>query len=203
MRQPLNFEWKYVSDYKDSYLKSLPKDASIINIPHTVKDVPYNYFSEEIYQKISTYEKCFDVDEDIKNKAIVIKFDGFMVKAKIYLNDKYLGEFASLYIPVEIDVSDVIKQKDNRLLVVLDSHEDNNYPPFGFVVDYLTFGGIYREVNLFVHPKTYLNNIYVRGDMNGKVNIEYDVIGDKDIKVKHEIYKDNQLVFQEMLHVYM
>ena len=194
MRQPLNFDWKYVGDYKDSYLKSLPKDASIINIPHTVKDVPYNYFSEEIYQKISTYEKCFDVDEDIKNKAIVIKFDGFMVKAKIYLNDKYLGEFASLYIPVEIDVSDVIKQKDNRLLVVLDSHEDNNYPPFGFVVDYLTFGGIYREVNLFVHPKTYLNNIYVRGDMNGKVNIEYDVIGDKDIKVKHEIYKDNQLV---------
>ncbi|MEZ4626735.1 MAG: hypothetical protein R2912_01035 [Eubacteriales bacterium] len=32
------------------------------------------------------------------------------------------------------------------LAVVVDSRERDDIPPFGYVIDYLTFGGIYREV---------------------------------------------------------
>ena len=198
MKQSLNFNWKFVSNFKDSYLIEDLKEYEIINIPHTIKEVPYNYFDEKEYQQIVTYEKRFDVDYDISNQIHILRFDAFMVKADIYLNDIYLGKFVSLYIPVEIDVTQYLKQKDNRLLVVLDSHEDKNYPPFGLVVDYLTFSGIYREVNLYSHPKTYLKDIFINGDMNGNINIKYQKVGNNDIDISHTLYpypmNDNYLV---------
>ena len=35
-------------------------------------------------------------------------------------------------------------------------------PPFGYQIDYMTFGGIYREVALRVVPEIYLDNIFAR-----------------------------------------
>ena len=191
MRQSLNFNWTFVPNFKDEYLKEL-KGGEIVNIPHSVKEVPYNYFNEAMYQIVSTYEKRFDVDNYQKDKKYLIKFDGFMMKAKIYFNDEYLGEFVSAYIPVEIDVTEFIKEKNNRLLVILDSSEDKNIPPFGFTVDYLTFSGIYREVYLYEEPKTYLRNIFADASIDGNVKVSYDVIGEDKIKLEHHLFKDDK-----------
>lgn len=196
MKQALNFSWKYLPFFDEKFLKEVLKDGEVINIPHTVKEVPYNYFDEKEYQKIVTYEKIFDVQEDIKNKTYILRFEAFMLKANIYLNGVHLGEYVSGYIPVEIDVSNYLKQKNNRLVVVLDSHEDKNYPPFGLVVDYLTFSGIYREVSLCSHPNTYLKDIFVFGDMDGNVHVRYDKIGEKEATIKHQLltYPDNKVI---------
>ena len=200
MKQSLNFNWKFIPNYQPDYLSKLPDTAVEVNIPHTVKEVPYNYFSEKNYQFVSTYEKVFDVDNYSSNRKYFLRFDGFMVKAKIFLNNKELGEHVSIYVPVEIEVTDIIKSKGNRLVVVLDSNEDSNYPPFGFALDYLTFGGIYREVYLLDEPQTYLRNIFVHANMNGDVDISYDKIGNDDIKVQFVFFKDNQYVLDRFVN---
>ena len=123
MKTSLNFGWKFVPDFKNDYLNKLPKDARSVDIPHNAFDVPYNYFEEKSYQAIVTYEKTFDVDKINKNRRYFIRFDGVMVKAHIYFNDVDLGEHISTYLPVEIEITEHLK-KDNRLLVVVDSHED-------------------------------------------------------------------------------
>ena len=123
MKQAINFDWQFVSDYKDEYLNTLPNSSQRINIPHCAKEVPYNYFNEKDYQFISTYEKVFDFEENIDNKVVKLIFDGFILKARIYLNGQDLGEHLSGWIKVELDVSNVVKQKGNRLVVVLDSRE--------------------------------------------------------------------------------
>jgi hypothetical protein len=46
MKQYINFNWYYVNDFKESYLKSFPSDVEIVDIPHNVKNLPYNYFNE-------------------------------------------------------------------------------------------------------------------------------------------------------------
>ena len=191
MKVSLNYNWKFVPNFKEEYLKEL-NEGEIVNIPHTVKEVPYNYFSELDYQIISTYEKKFDVKGFDQKRKYVIRFDGFMVKAKIYLNDNYLGEHISAYLPVELDVTNYIKEKGNRLLVILDGKEDENVPPFGFAVDYLTFSGIYREVFLIDEPETYLRNIFVEANIDGKVKVHYDVIGDGQINLEHHLSKDDK-----------
>ena len=193
MKQALNFNWKFTPEFKEDYLKKSPDVFEIINIPHSVKEVPYNYFDEKDYQIVSTYEKVFDVEEDIKDKTIILNFDGFMLKAKIYLNGVDLGEHISGYVKVRIDASRCIKQKGNRLLVILDSREDEKIPPFGYAVDYLTFSGIYREVSIEIHPKTYLENIFVKSDTDGNIKVTYDKIGD-EAEIRHELYFDDVLI---------
>ena len=62
MKQSLNYSWKFTPYFKDIFLKRMD-EGEIINIPHSVKEMPYNYFSEEDYQIKSTYEKYFDVEK--------------------------------------------------------------------------------------------------------------------------------------------
>ena len=193
MKQALNYSWQFVQDYKDEYLNKLPNSSEAINIPHCAKEVPYNYFNEKDYQFISTYQKTFDVEENIKDKVVKLVFDGYMLKARIYLNGHDLGEHISGWIKVTLDVSEYIKQKDNKLIVVLDSREDKLIPPFGYAVDYLTFSGIYREVSLEVHPKAYLEDIFIKANDKGEVAISYNTIGEVN-KVTHTLMFDDKVI---------
>lgn len=196
MKQSINFNWKFISNYQDEYLKSLPKDAQKVDLPHNAVEVPYNYFDEKSYQIVSTYEKIFDVENYNKDRHYFIRFEAFMFKAHIYFNDVDLGEYISGYIPVEIEVSQYIKEKNNRLLVVLDSKEDINYPPFGFALDYVTFSGIYREVYLVSEPEKYLRDIYVRGSINGDVEISHTSSDSSLTDIKYQIYDGETLLIE-------
>lgn len=194
MKQSLNFNWGYMPDFKEEYLYSLPYEKQKINIPHTQKEVPYNYFNEITYQLVSTYEKIFNVQNYKSDRRYYLRFDGFMLKAAIYLNGSKVGEYVSGYIPITIEVTNYVKERDNRLLVVLDSHEDNNYPPFGFAIDYVTYSGIYREVYLISEPKTHLKDIYVHGDIKGNITIDYEKVGEDDLEIEHELYFKDELI---------
>ena len=195
MKQAINFDWQFVNDYKEEYLNKLPNSSQTINIPHCAKEVPYNYFNEKDYQFISTYEKVFDIEESIVDRVVKLVFDGFMLKAKIYLNGEFLGEHISGWVKVELDISNIAKQKGNRLVVVLDSNEDPLIPPFGYAVDYLTFSGIYREVSIEIHPKTYLDNIFIKANAQGEVNVSYDVVGNA-AKVSHKLMDGDKVLLE-------
>ena len=99
MKQSLNFNWSFVDHFEESFLKALPKDKITVDIPHNAVDVPYNYFSESDYQKVFTYEKVFDVEDDLVSRAFILHFAGYMVKGHIYLNDHDLGVHGSTYLP--------------------------------------------------------------------------------------------------------
>ena len=192
MKQSLNFSWSFIRGFNQSYLTKLDNNlVSEVNIPHNPIEIPYNYFSEKIYQDLFTYEKIFDVENYDKEKVYILHFEGFMFQADIYLNGEKLGKFYSGYLPVDIDVTKQIKEKNNRLVVVLDSVENKDYPPFGFAIDYLTFSGIYREVWLESHLSTYLDNFYIHGDLKGNIDVLFDVVGEEEYKVEHAIFDKN------------
>lgn len=192
MRTSLNFDWKFVPDFKNEYLSKFPTHSKIVNIPHNPFEIPYNYFSEDDYQAVMSYEKEFKIDVK-KDKRYFLRFDGVMLLAHLYLNGVDLKEHISGYLPFEIEITEHIKE-NNRLVVIVDSHENLDYPPFGFALDYITFSGIYREVFLLEEPLTYLRNIYVHGDSKGNVEISYDKIGEKEVNIYHELYFENKLI---------
>ena len=192
MKQSLNFSWSFIKGFKDEYLNKLDKvEATEVNVPHNPVEIPYNYFSEQNYQGLFSYEKLFDVENYNENKVYILHFEGFMFLADIYLNGEKLGQFYSGYLPVDIDVTKYIKKSNNRLVMILDSRENKDYPPFGFAIDYLTFSGIYREVWLESHLPTYLNNFYIHGDMNGNINVIYDINGNDEISVENVVFDEN------------
>ncbi len=195
-KQALNFDWKFINGFNSTYLNIIPSGAINIDIPHTVKMMPVHYFDESEYQGLFTYFKLFDVDKLNEDKVFILRFNGYMTKAKIYLNGHYFGEFASLYNPVEINVSSYLKERNNYLVVILSTIEDPSLPPFGYIVDYLTFGGIYRTVELLSYKEKYIAKTYVFGDMEGNISVK-DIVSkelvDKE-NVIHNVYFQNELV---------
>lgn len=196
MKISLNYSWRYVPNYEQSFLNAFPSSALKVDIPHPNYEIPFNYFDEDSYQFISSYEKVFDVNETLLNKTVFLTFHGVMVKAKVYLNKAYLGEYVSLYLPFSIDVSGIVKEKNNRLVVIVDAKEDQNIPPFGGAMDFLTFGGIYREVELEIRPLVYLENVFVNSFINGEIKIKPVVKGDLSFpfEIAHKLLYKGEVI---------
>lgn len=162
---PLNFEWKYSPEYTEEMIKKdyAEDNFTTVDIPHTNLELPYNYFDEKSYQFVSCYRKHFDIEGGVKNgKRYLLHFEGAANYSRVFVNENFIGEHKGAYTPFCFDITKYLKNKDNLIAVMLDSGERNEIPPFGNVVDYLVYGGIYREVWLEEVNKTYVDNIFVR-----------------------------------------
>ncbi|MFI3212136.1 MAG: glycoside hydrolase family 2 TIM barrel-domain containing protein, partial [Eubacteriales bacterium] len=83
--------------------------------------------------------------------------------ARVYVNDRFVGEHFGGYTSFSFDIAPYVSfGSDNFIRVEVDSRETNNLPPFGNVIDYMTYGGIYREVYLLVKPSLYIEDVFVK-----------------------------------------
>src|SRR5260221_9871740 len=86
-----------------------------------------------------------------------------MTASTVWINGERLGEYKGGYTPFSFELTAHLDwEGDNVLAVDVDSSERSDIPPFGNEIDYLTFGGIYREVWLRVVPQTFLENVFVQ-----------------------------------------
>ena len=160
----LNFGWKYSETFSEDMIKKSysDKDFETVDIPHTNKEIPYNYFDEKMYQFVSCYRKHFKFDKEKLNgsKRVLLHFEGASVYAKVYINGSFAGEHKGAYTPFVFDITDFLAS-DNVITVMLDSTERNEIPPFGNVVDYLVYGGIYREVWMEVVDDVRVEDVFI------------------------------------------
>lgn len=157
--------------YNDSF-ENLP-DGINVRIPHTVAVTPYNYFDESIYQKISGYQKEFDYPGEADGKRVFIVFQGAAHQTTVYVNDSEVANHSCGYTSFEADITDVLKKNTiNVVKVRVDSNETLNIPPFGFVIDYMTYGGIYREVYLDIRPENFISDVFAKAGANGILDLD-------------------------------
>lgn len=66
-----------------------------------------------------------------------------------------------------------------------------NIPPFGYAIDYMTFGGMYREVYVQVRNKTHLADVFIKPQIHPlQVTTEITVQNISDgITLQQEIRK--------------
>lgn len=190
----LNFGWDYIPNYDKSYIKEFPKSI-IVNLPHTNIEVPYNNFSNKLYQFISSYQNKFDFSK-IAKKRYILHFDGVMAYAEVYLNNKLITSHKGGYTPFRVDITSKLKNGENKLFVMCDSTEREDFPPHGFVTDCLTYGGIYKEVYIEEKEVNYIDNAFVHVE-NDDLNIRLflNIQNAKDTVFKFNIYKEDQLAY--------
>jgi beta-galactosidase len=74
-----------------------------------------------------------------------------------------LGEYSGGYTPFTFELTQALDwSRENVLFVEVDSRELSDVPPFGYEIDYLTYGGIYREAAIRVTSQTLIENLQVR-----------------------------------------
>ena len=170
MTIPFNNDWLFTSDYDAGF-----DNAETVRIPHTVREIPYNYIDCQDYQMLCGYKKSFFVPEDWQGKRILLRFDGAAHDATVYCNSKLAAHHACGYTAFTADLTEFLKfGQENTVTVRLDTRENLNVPPFGFVIDYLCYGGLYRDVELEVRNSTYIKNVLIENTGLRDISVSID-----------------------------
>jgi beta-galactosidase len=176
---PINRGWRF-SPSKIAGAETVKFDDAKFErvvIPHTNVKLPWHNFDDRTYEFISTYRRRFKYPAAAKGKRVFVDFEGAMTASTVWINGVALGEYKGGFTPFSFELTPHLKTGvENVLVVQVDSTERNDIPPFGHEIDYLTFGGIYREVSLRIVPQVYLDNIFARPKdvMSGKPSLEVD-----------------------------
>ena len=160
----LNDDWLFTEQFEDSLAAPEYPENTLqpVRLPHTCKETPFHYFDESLYQMVSGYRRHLQIPADWQGKRILLTFEGAAHDSTVFCNGKKVGEHHCGYTAFTVDLTDnVLYGQDNLLCVRLDSRENLNVPPFGYVIDYMTYGGIYRDVLLEVKEKVSLSDIFV------------------------------------------
>lgn len=176
-----NDDWLYIAQEVDE--NTPDSDFTAVTIPHTNVELPYHNFDDKEYQFISTYRKRFTLPEEREGRRVYLDFDGVMTAATVTLNGHTFAEHKGGFVPFSFDITDYLnKNGDNFLTVSVDSTERADIPPHGGRVDYLVFGGIYREVSLRYVEPVHITNVHVK---------TFDVLTDNP-RVEVDIWIKNQ-----------
>lgn len=161
----LNNGWKFSESFEEGMCREVYDGKGMVDvrIPHTCKELPLHYFDESLYQMVSGYRKVFTAPADWKGKQIALTFEGVAHDSEVFLNGEKVAEHHCGYTAFSADISEKLRYgQENVLTVRVDSRESLNMPPFGFVIDYMTYGGIYRDVYVEVLNTEHLEDVFVK-----------------------------------------
>ncbi len=159
---PLNRRWLYSSAPPPDGARPEFDDSrwDRVTIPHANRTFPWHSVDDREYQFVSLYRRHLALPTAARGQRVFVDFDGVMTAATVSLNGERLGEHRGGYTPFAFELTSWIRWgQDNVLAVEVDSTERADIPPFGDRVDYLTFGGIYRDVALRVVPDTFIDSV--------------------------------------------
>jgi len=162
---PINRNWRFHPDKATGAESSSFDDSHFerVVLPHTNIKLPWHSFDDKDYEFVSTYRRRFKYPEAARGRRVFVDFEGAMTASTAWINGHPLGEYKGGFTPFSFELTPHLNQTgENILTVQLDSTERADIPPFGYEIDYMTFGGIYREVSLRIVPELYIDNIFAR-----------------------------------------
>ena len=163
MRHSFCEDWEFSRHWTEAFGKGLPvPKQQAVRLPHTCREVPLHYASPADYEMVCGYRKQFRVPPVQAAPRLFVRFDGAAHQAVVRINGKLAGQHRGGYTGFAVEITDLVdREGENLLTVQLDTREDPAIPPFGFVIDYLTYGGLYREVWLEATAESRLTDLFV------------------------------------------
>ncbi len=176
----LNEGWKFTENFSVNLFYPGVNDSELkeVRFPHTCKELPYNYFDENEYQMVCGYRRTLRVEEAWKGKTMLFTCEGAGHQTTLYINGQEVYTHSCGYTSFTVDITPyMLYGQANVLVLKVDSNETINQPPFGFVIDYMTFGGVYREVYMDVVESTHIKDVFVKAKLakDGKAALECQV----------------------------
>jgi beta-galactosidase len=179
MVAPINRNWRYNRSVVEGGHERGFDDSAFerVVIPHTNIRLPWHSFDDKDYEFVSLYRRKFKLPAEARGKHVFVDFEGVMTASTVWINGVRLGEYKGGYTPFTFDLTPHVDfDGDNVIAVDVDSTERADIPPFGYQIDYMTFGGIYREVWLRVVPSIFLENIFAKPKdvLSGRPSLEVE-----------------------------
>ncbi len=178
MRKFINDGWEFTKEFDYDFLHG-DKPGDKVIVPHTCAETAFNHWDSSEYEMVCGYRRRLKAEPEWKNKRVVLRFMGAGHLATVYFNGEEVAEHACGYTEFAVELTDKIRyDEDNYIVVRLDTRENLNIPPFGYVIDYMTYGGLYRDVVVDVLENTYLEDVFLRTDHKGHLECDIESNGE-------------------------
>ncbi|MBN1463918.1 MAG: beta-glucuronidase [Paludibacteraceae bacterium] len=175
----LNGKWKYVLDlYETGQIGFMPvykntkQNDKTDRVEYSFDDaqtlwVPGSWNTQKpelsYYEGTVWYRKTFDKDDISKEKRYFIYVGAANYKSTVTFNGEVLGKHEGGFTPFCFEITKLIKDKDNYLIIGVSNTRAANQVP-SKVTDWFNHGGITRDVKLIELPQTFISNYFVALD---------------------------------------
>lgn len=188
--------WEFIPEWFDGFAAG-EGAGTPVRLPHTVREIPQHYADHQSYQMLCGYRRKLELDQTRAGKRLFLQFDGAAHIATVYINGRELASHRCGYTAFRVEITDAVCLDGEDLLCVkLDTTENPQVPPFGFVIDYLTYGGLYREVWLDVREQSLIEDLYVTTPTLTTLALQATVCGGEGCMLKVELTKGGRLLAQ-------
>lgn len=155
-------DWEFTPEWTDGFARG-DGGAERVCLPHNPHELPLHYCGPEDYEAVCGYRQRLFITKSSRGKRLFLQFDGAAHHAWVYVNGALAAEHSCGYTAFRVEITELAEYgAENLIAVKLDSREDPALPPFGFVIDYLTYSGLYREVWLDIRDENYIEDVFVR-----------------------------------------
>lgn len=217
----LSGKWLFIPDSKvklsyDNIKKILSSGKiSEMNIPVNWQLAGLNNFNGTVW-----FIKKFNINRHLRGRNLtVLLFNGIDYFAYVWFNDKYLGMHEGYFQPFYFDVSELINESQENLLVVkvaspleeagkvwphkkklikgIFNHHDCR--PGGWNLKYgqdMNTGGIWNDVSLILANEIFIESVNISSKINFNENRAI-------VKVSIDYFKKSSSVFKDKIEVFL
>lgn len=173
----LNLNWYFKPAYDPADVPAPPLEGyEAVILPHTVKELSYNCFSHDETAMVCSYARKLTIPAEYRDRRAILQFDGVMARYELYVNGAFVTEHRGGYSRSRADITPFLHEGENTIFLMVDSTENDEIPPFGKTIDYMCFGGIYRDVTLLLTESAYITDVLFRYDLDGTDALLYPEI---------------------------
>ena len=155
----LNQKWAFTKMATEIPSK-MPRNWDFVNLPHTWNAIDGQDGGNDYYRGRCFYAKELELPELSPNDCCYLEINGANSSADVYLNGKHLACHDGGYSTFRVDLTDALARENLLVIAVDNSPSQTVYPQ---VADFTFYGGLYRDVNLILTPKSHFDLDYFGG----------------------------------------
>ena len=213
----LNGYWKYIIDpYENGYynyryepfdqqefpwasaffLDSKPKSPSdLLEYDFALSDsmlVPGDWNSQKkellYYEGTLWYKQSFDYSLAREDNRLFIYFEACNYKTEVYFNGQKLGTHLGGFTPFNFEITQLVKDKDNFLIVKVDNKRLKEGVPT-LNTDWWNYGGLTRDVKVIETAPNFIRDYFIQ------------LSPENDKKIKGYVQLDGQNIRQKQIQL--
>lgn len=122
------------------------------------------------YEGSIWYKKSFDYIKSKETNRVFVYFEASNYQTDVYLNGKKLGTHVGGFTPFNYEITPLLKEKDNFLIVKVDNKRKKEGVPT-LNTDWWNYGGLTRDVKLIETSSNFIEDYFIQLDPNNKLRI--------------------------------
>lgn len=159
--------------------------SDVITVPGDWNTQKENLF---YYEGTVWYKKSFDYKKTVSENKVFVYFEAVNYRADVYLNGKKLGVHIGGFTPFNFEVTDLLKEEGNFLVLKVDNKRIKDGVPT-LNTDWWNYGGITRDVKLVEVAPNFIQDYVVQlnpeneKQIKGFVQLQGQDIANKEIEI--------------------